>query len=199
MRLFDLQLKNIGPFKEASLTFIGENDDQKRPPIMIITGENGTGKTIILDAIRALLLGPYNSTGLDRDILRNRLLFELMLTISFRGKVEAVKSTGSFSGKRIDTNTHELNLAFVETDDNITDNQKGFNWVIDYWTSKLAKDSFEIKNIVSPDPTKYLVGALSGTHQNIEVTQLICFFDYLRGSDSKAEKKVGEYLFNTKK
>jgi DNA repair exonuclease SbcCD ATPase subunit len=48
MRLFDLQLKNIGPFKEAAITFIGQNDNEKQPPVTIITGENGTGKTLDL-------------------------------------------------------------------------------------------------------------------------------------------------------
>jgi DNA repair exonuclease SbcCD ATPase subunit len=54
MHLFDLQLKNVGPFKKASVTFIDAKNDQKRPPVTIITGENGTGKTIILDAIRSV-------------------------------------------------------------------------------------------------------------------------------------------------
>lgn len=55
MRLLNLELKNIGPFKSAELDFIGDGNVEK-PPVTIITGENGTGKTIILDAIRGVLL-----------------------------------------------------------------------------------------------------------------------------------------------
>jgi DNA sulfur modification protein DndD len=81
MRLFDLQLKNIGPFEEASLTFIDAKNDQKRPPVIIITGENGTGKTIILDAIRAVLLGRWGD--INRDIVREQSDFHRQLDLYF--------------------------------------------------------------------------------------------------------------------
>ncbi len=52
MRLLSLSLKNIGPFKSESIVFIKEENNFSKPPITIITGENGSGKTIIIDAIR---------------------------------------------------------------------------------------------------------------------------------------------------
>lgn len=66
MRIHNLSLKNIGPFNEANVEFIKEDDDILKPPVIIITGENGTGKSIILDAIRALCLGGYYF--IERDI-----------------------------------------------------------------------------------------------------------------------------------
>lgn len=73
---------------------------------------------------------------------------------------------------------------------------KDIDWVLDYWTSKLSTDSFGVKSLISPDPQAYLRNSLSGVHQNIEVTQLICYFDYIRGSESPKEKLAGNYLFN---
>ena len=57
MKIKNLSLKNIGPFLDAQLDFI--TDENQKPPVIIITGENGTGKTIVLDAIRGLLLGRF--------------------------------------------------------------------------------------------------------------------------------------------
>jgi predicted ATP-binding protein involved in virulence len=52
VRIKNLSLKNIGPFLEAELDFMGANEAGKHAPVTIITGENGTGKTVVLDAIR---------------------------------------------------------------------------------------------------------------------------------------------------
>src|SRR4051812_48321468 len=51
MRVLELDVRNIGPFREAHLEFLSEPEEL--PPVALITGENGTGKSIILDAIRA--------------------------------------------------------------------------------------------------------------------------------------------------
>ena len=50
MKIKSLSLRNIGPFIEADMEFFDDSDE--KPPIVLITGENGTGKSIILDAIR---------------------------------------------------------------------------------------------------------------------------------------------------
>jgi predicted ATP-binding protein involved in virulence len=197
MRLFDLQLKNIGPFEEASITFIDENDDQKRPPVTIITGENGTGKTIIIDAIRGLLMGKAGGPmgGIERNIIRNRTNFEASLHLRRKALIEDLRSTEVNNNKLI-TNLPELSMAIFH---NNSDYLQDIDWVLNYWTSKLSTDSFELKSITSPNPQSYLIGSLSGVHQNIEVTQLICYFDYLRGSESPKEKIAGAFLFNTLK
>ena len=53
-----------------------------------------------------------------------------------------------------------------------------------------------MKNLVAPKPEDYLLNSLNGIQPNIEVTQLICFFDYLKSSDNKKERERGEFLFN---
>ena len=81
MRIHNLTLKNIGPFKEAHLEFIGPDDNTEKPPVVIITGENGTGKTIVIDAIRALFYGLLKP--LERDITSsNNFLIQSDLSLS---------------------------------------------------------------------------------------------------------------------
>ena len=64
MKLSYLKLKNIGPFKEQTVSF--EKDDGTICPVVIITGENGTGKSIVIDSIRTVFRGLY---GIERDIV----------------------------------------------------------------------------------------------------------------------------------
>ena len=67
MHINQIALKNIGPFIDATLEFVPEGAE--RPPVVLITGENGTGKTIILDAIRGMF-GDAFTGRLDRNLGR---------------------------------------------------------------------------------------------------------------------------------
>ena len=67
MRLLSLSLENIGPFDRAELRFLDEPSDAV--PVAFITGENGTGKSIVVDAIRGLFGPSY--AKLERDITRD--------------------------------------------------------------------------------------------------------------------------------
>jgi len=69
------------------------------------------------------------------------------------------------------------------------------NWVVDYWTSKLSTDSFEVKNWVAPIPENIYLNSLNGIQKNVEVAQFISFFDYLKSSDNHAERELGVRLF----
>ena len=160
MRLFDLLLRHIGPFEEAALTFIGEKDDQKRPPVTIITGENGTGKTIILDAVRAMFLGTYGNV--ERDIVRDFLIFSISLTIVYKGKQEELRSSGHNLKKQLFINENTLNPIFSSSGYKQFRSQKNIDWIVDYWTSNLSSETFEIKSITSPDPEKFPLKMLSG-------------------------------------
>ncbi len=189
MRIQYLDIKNIGPFREGHIDFITENDSLEKPPVTIITGENGTGKTIILDAIRGLLYGLY--VGIERNIVNNSSDFALRALVNVVGVIDSNK-TYSHHPNAFMTNQNEFSEKF-------TTKNKENQWVADYWTSKLATDKFDIKNLTAPNPENYLTGALSGIHQNVEVTQLITYFDYLKSSDDLKEREIGEALFDTLK
>jgi predicted ATP-binding protein involved in virulence len=191
MRIQSLDIKNIGPFQEGHLEFISENDSSEPPPVTIITGENGTGKTIILDAIRGVFLGHF--TPLERNIVRQGGSFEISLNVpSVESKSIRSTEIWSHNNRSFITNNVRFNQLFVNKDN------KG-HWVVDYWTSKLATDSFDLNSLTAPEPENYLIGSLSGVHQNVEVTKLITFFDYLKSSDDAQERKTGEALFEVLK
>lgn len=195
MRIKNLELKNIGPFKEANLDFIGENTIEK-PPVTIITGENGTGKTIILDAIRALMFGPCDT--LKRDILQDKNNFILnghfavatqneFLDLYIIAKGKANNDAGFL------TNQMQFNEKFNPY---LGKNKGNDYWVTNYWTSKTSDEKFSISNLTTLEPEKYLENALTGVQPNVEVLKLICSFDYLRSSESPKEKEEGDFLFN---
>ncbi|NJL58426.1 MAG: AAA family ATPase [Desulfobacteraceae bacterium] len=66
MKIKSLSLRSIGPFIEADMEFFDDSDE--KPPIVLISGENGTGKSIILDAIRGMF--GENYCKLSRNISR---------------------------------------------------------------------------------------------------------------------------------
>ncbi|MCP4353060.1 MAG: AAA family ATPase [Desulfobacterales bacterium] len=188
MRLLNLKLKNIGPFIEGDINFISEEDNIQKPPVTIITGENGTGKTIITDAIRGLL-GKYN---LERNIIRNNNDFSVSLEYAVDNETKVLSSSKLVDNYNFHLNSHALLNRFIT-------NQKPdatWNWVCDYWTSRLSSDSFEAKSLVAPIPENIYVNSLSGIQKNVEVAQLICFFDYLKTSDNDEERELGIRLFD---
>ncbi len=189
MRIHNLTLKNIGPFKEAYLEFIGSDDKTEKPPVIIITGENGTGKTIVIDAIRALFYGLIKP--LERDITSsNNFLIQSDLSLSEQLPLNLVTKS-KYENGNLQTNNLELNQLFSGLNSKYKD-----NFVINYWTSKLSNDRFDIQNIESPKTQNFLTDALSGIHLNTDVTKLITFFDYLSDSKDEKEKKVGVKIYS---
>jgi ATP-binding cassette subfamily F protein uup len=55
MRLHNLILENIGPIKKAELEFISDESQLEHPPVICITGENGTGKSTFLNILTQTL------------------------------------------------------------------------------------------------------------------------------------------------
>lgn len=182
MRLLKLDIKDIGPFNEGHLFFTDENGQYN--PVTIITGENGTGKTIILDAIRTILMGNIKTRDIfrskDDSIINGTFIIEDKTVIGHRKKKD---------GNFIYANKHISNLFNIP-------NTGGDKWIANYWTSQTKNDAFEISSLVSIKPEEYLRNALDGIQSNVEVTALITYFDYLKTSDNPKEKQEGEFLFN---
>lgn len=193
MKIKNLSLKNIGPFLDANLDFI--TDENQNPPVIIITGENGTGKTIVLDAIRGLLLGRFG--GIQRDIIRDNRNFQIGSIINFNDLDHQIVSIEN-KNKRFVVN--QGNKTFDSTGISFANQpQEKNNWIANYWTSKSDNSQYNLSSLKSIEPKLYLDGALSGIQSNVEVLQLITYFDYLKTSDSPKEKKEGEFLFDTLK
>ena len=192
MRILSLNLENIGPFPEGCLTFMDESSVAKKPPVTIITGENGTGKTIVLDAIRGLLGGV--SFSLERNITR-KSNFRLVMQVSTEQRVR-IETSIFYSNKNA---FHPMNTNYNESSgkDFTIKTDNGY-WVVDYWTSKLATDQFSVEGL-APPTLNNLSRSLTGIHRNVEVTQLITYFDYLKSSESPDERALGEALYGTLK
>lgn len=75
----------------------------------------------------------------------------------------------------------------------------GNGFLLDYWTSKLSTDSFEVNSISVPDHINLLATSLSGLHANQDVTRLIVYFDYMRSSDDPKEAELGESMYELTK
>lgn len=182
MRLLKLDLKNIGPFNEGHLDFT--NEDGQYNPVTIITGENGTGKTIILDAIRSLLMGNIKS----RDIFRSSETSRV--GVYMHAQDDLIEGYRTKTKENVIYKKNQLRIKFNST------NAGGDKWIVNYWTSKTNNDGFKINNLITLKPEYYLINSLDGIQSNAEVTSLITYFDYLKTSDNPKEKQEGEFLFN---
>ncbi len=186
MRLISLDLKNIGPFDEAHLDFLEGPDDPV--PVTFITGENGTGKSIILDAIRGLF-GP-GCALLERRIIREQVPFAIRSEVVRQGHRITLES------REFDPRNGGWFLPLHEDFSSSENGPKPYGDVMDYWRPGSASGSFEISTFTPPDPDKLLYKTpLQGTLRNGEVTNLICFFDYLRDSRTAEEKNLGDRLY----
>lgn len=190
MKISNLHLKNIGPFKEANLVFPTDCDiETGRQPVTIITGVNGAGKSIVIDAIRAALSGQ----PLERNIAANMNDFLIELDVNYDGEFRHV-STSTFNDGYI--------TAAVDYDQVARPLRFGYknsgpvhNWVVDYWSAKLPNDSFRIGNMTNIKHEDVFRDVMSGNKSNVDLVNFICQIDYLRTSDMPEEKKLGEVLY----
>lgn len=189
MKIERLYIKNIGPFKEAALEFpTRKNVENGEVPVTIITGRNGAGKSIIIDAIRAALCG----TGIERNIVANNDDFKIEMSLNYDGAFKTM-ATDTFSDGHIrGIDWTGLSQFFLQ---GYKLPGKVYDWVIDYWSSKLPTDSFSLKTMNGIKNELVLAGVLNGKKTNVELTNFICQIDYLRTSEMPKEKNVGEVMY----
>ena len=91
MKLRTLHIRNIGPFKEASLDFLSDSVEkaEQTQPVTIITGMNGAGKSIVIDAIRAAFSG---GKILERNIVANEEDFLIEMELEYDGSSHQVST-----------------------------------------------------------------------------------------------------------
>ena len=90
MNIKKLELVNVGPFRDLHLEFPFELDENRKIPFTVITGENGTGKSIILDSMRLLFKGLW---GIERNIIADDNNFEMSMVLNIDGQEKEIKST----------------------------------------------------------------------------------------------------------
>lgn len=192
MRLRNLHVKNIGPFKEALLDFSPDfpGKPEGNRPVTIITGMNGAGKSIVIDAIRAAFSG---GRVLERNIVADEKDFLIEMELEYDGSLHSV-STSSLKEKciqaAVDYNTIEKPLVY-----GYGPSDKVHGWIIDYWSAKSPTDAFRIKNMTSIEHRNVMKGVMTGKKSNMDLVNFICHTDYLRTSEMPEEKDLGNVMY----
>jgi hypothetical protein len=188
MRLLDLTLHQVGPFGDARLTLCEGPDDPV--PVAIVTGDNGTGKTMILDAIRGLFGAGYGN--LERPIVRKGERFWLEAVAAFAGVRQPMSAERTLGACDFWTENGEIGdlPLFVQQG-----RARCPGWVVDYWRPLQAAGASEARGVVTPDARSYLLGALSGARAGGAMTELLCHFDYVRTSAEPRERRAGEAVW----
>lgn len=194
MRLLSLSLENIGPFDRADLRFLDAPKDAV--PVAFITGENGTGKSIVLDAIRGLF-GPLFAK-LERRIDRQGTAFSIEANVLLeRGPIRMRSTEFRDDGNGFLPESGDEHVAIRNIPTGVSGSSKACpSWIVDFWRPGIAYGAFDIKSLNRPKPKESFRNSLQGTIHNAEVTELICFFDYLRDSRSKDERRAGDLLYD---
>ena len=189
MKIQKLYVKNIGPFREATLEFPTEQDlETGEQPVTIITGVNGAGKSIIIDAIRAALGGQR----IERNIVAKEDDFKIEMTLNYDGSFKTKETHTMYEGIIQTADWNGFGQFFSQGYKQPT---KFYDWVVDYWSSKLPMDSFTLSTMKSIDNASVLQNVLQGKKSNVELTNFICQVDYLRTSEMPEEKTVGETMY----
>lgn len=189
MKIERLYIKNIGPFKDTTLEFPTlKNTKTGEEPVTIITGRNGAGKSIIIDAIRAALGG----TGVERNIVANNDEFKIEMSLNYDGTFKTMATDKFADGVIQWLDWQNLGRYFLQ---GYKIPGKVYDWVVDYWSSKLPADSFSLKTMNGIKNELVLAGVLNGKKTNVELTNFICQIDYLRTSEMPKEKAVGEVMY----
>lgn len=188
MVIESLTIKNIGPFEEAEIEFA---TDFKSNPITVITGKNGTGKSMVIDAIRAVMAG---GQSLSRSIVsQGKEEFSISLSLKDASLPEKIETNSLKDGyiKEADYNNIARPLLFGYKED-----QKIMPFIIDLWSSTSPKGDFSIPNIGQINPLHFHKDVLSGIKKNVDLVNFICHIDYLKSSDEPTEKEIGETVFS---
>lgn len=188
MKIEKLYIKNIGPFREAILEFPTNTQKTEETPVTIITGINGAGKSIIIDAIRAALCGEQ----IERNIVANENDFEIRMSINYDGVFKEIESHSFSNGHISPAEWNDLGQYFLS---GYKLPGRVYNWVIDYWSSKIPADSFTIDTMKSIRPERVLSKVLIGKKSNVELTNFICQIDYLRTSEMPEEQTIGKAMY----
>lgn len=196
MRLKKLYLKNIGPFLDDEIEFA--TNENAGSQVTIITGENGAGKTIIIDAIRKMFL-EYESDSI-RSIRRNNdFLLNMELELNDANLLLEARLNEGNSKESFDIYNRGEKYEFLLRALFDSSSSKGNKWILNYWTSQNDHQPFNITNLGFIKPEEYLINCLDGIQRNTDTTQIVTFFDYFKSSSNPKERAEGEYIYEVLK
>jgi len=160
-----------------------------KQPVTIITGVNGAGKSIVIDAIRAALSGQ----PLERNIVADMNDFLIEMDVVYDGECRHVSTSTFREGSIKEAVDYEqvarpLRFGYKSL-------EPVHQWIVDYWSAKLPNDSFRIVNMTNINHEKMLMDVMSGNQSNVDLVNFICQIDYLRTSDMSEEKRLGEVMY----
>lgn len=189
MNIKSLHLKNIGPFREAEMNFATPKDGVYKHAITVVTGLNGAGKSVVIDAIRGAL-GGFNP---GRDIVANHDDFLIQMDVSIDGtekriQSDKIKNGGIWYADYVGIGQY-IQRGYQE-------GEKPYKWVLDYWASQLPADTFTINSLSRIDHSQVLKGVLQGKKSNVQLINFICHVDYLRDSEMEKERNIGNVLYD---
>lgn len=189
MELKTLTLRDVGPFAEAELEF----STADAAGVTLFTGLNGSGKTVVLDAVRHWFGGQYGAV--ERALPRTGAPegFCIRPWIRVEGAVyeEDVTSIQHYR----DTFTDALEHPLWQLPHKVELTLKAPPFVLDYWCPASASDSYEVNALERPNHGRVLVNALQGDLSRARTTQFLFQAEFLRDSHDAAERAVGEALF----
>ena len=188
MKIQNLHLKNIGPFKEATLEFSTDYvPAEEKQPVTIITGVNGAGKSIVIDAIRAALSG----SSLERNIVANENNFVIEMDVKDDGKARHLSTSTMKDGHIRYADLEIARLLQV----GYKDMNHVYPWVVDYWSAQSPTDLFKINNMTNIRHEDVLKDVMSGRKSHVDLVNFICHIDYLRTSEMPKEKELGGLMY----
>ncbi|MGL4584235.1 MAG: AAA family ATPase, partial [Flavobacterium sp.] len=196
MKLKKLYLKNIGPFLDDEIEFA--TNENAGSQVTIITGENGAGKTIIIDAIRKMFL-EYEGDSI-RSIRRSKdFLLNMELELNDANLLlEARLNEGNYKESFDIYNIGEKYEFFLRALFDPSSAQRN-KWILNYWTSQNDNQTFHINALGFIKPEEYLRNCLDGIQRNTDTTQIVTFFDYFKSSSNPTERAEGEYIYEVLK
>ena len=180
MKLLNLHIRNIGPFRDATLEFqVPSSVKPEEQPVTIITGMNGAGKSIVIDAIRAAFCG---GDVLERDIVANQKDFLIELDMEEGDKMQHCSTSFLSLGHIKPAVPYAIQKPLLH---GYTEGEKVYDWVIDYWSAKSSTDPFKISNIRQINHLNVLKGVMTGKKSHVDLVNFICQTDYLRSSEMR--------------
>lgn len=191
MNVLKLSVENIGPFDQAELDF--RDASEEAAPVTFITGENGTGKSVLIDSVRAMF--GEECAVLSRPLRRVEGPFGIELEVRKR-------LTDNSGGVMLMTlNRHrgrnQTAADFISFIHGVRENTvPAPRWVLNYWQSALTHSSFHLESLRQLDHRAFLVGALDIQQRNDDTTNLLCNFDYIRDSRDPDERRLGELVWS---